>query len=108
MAEETLYEVGDEFEGSPSGANKFMHEVFKAGGLVEVDGSIVRIIYLPEKTKKAEAKKAEPKTEVKKEEPKAEVKKEESKEELKKEEAKAEETPKRGRPAKVEADKEDE
>jgi len=92
MAKETLYEVGDEYDGHPAGANKFMHEIFRAGGLVEVDGKIVRVVYLP-------PKKEEPKVEVKKEEPKAEVKKEEPKAEVKKEEPKAE--------TEVESEKED-
>lgn len=44
---EFLYEVGDEYEGSPILASKFLSEVMAVGGLVEIDGSIVRIIYLP-------------------------------------------------------------
>jgi hypothetical protein len=46
---EFLYEVGDEFEGGPIQQNKFITEVLQHGGLVGIDGNIVRILYLPGK-----------------------------------------------------------
>ena len=64
MSKEFLYEVGDEFEGSPAGATKFIKLITTNGGLVEVDGSIVRVIWLPPKPE-AEKPKAEPKSEPK-------------------------------------------
>lgn len=44
---EFLYEVGDEFEGSPILASRFISEVQAVGGVIEIDGSLVRIVYLP-------------------------------------------------------------
>lgn len=44
---EFLYVVGDEYEGSPILQSKFISEVLAVGGLVEIEGNIVRIIYLP-------------------------------------------------------------
>lgn len=46
---EFLYEVGDEFEGSPIQQSRFIAEVLQHGGLVGIDGNIVRILYLPGK-----------------------------------------------------------
>lgn len=46
---EFLYEVGDEFEGSPIQQSRFITEVLQNGGLVGIDGNIVRILYLPGK-----------------------------------------------------------
>lgn len=46
---EFLYEVGDEYEGSPIQQSRFISEVLTHGGLVGIDGNIVRILYLPGK-----------------------------------------------------------
>lgn len=47
MSHHFEYEVGDEYEGSPILASKFISQVQSVGGLVEIDGNIVRIVYLP-------------------------------------------------------------
>jgi hypothetical protein len=43
MSHHFEYEVGDEFEGSPIQASKFISAVQAVGGVVEIDGNLVRI-----------------------------------------------------------------
>jgi hypothetical protein len=44
------YEVGDEFEGSPSQLNRWVSPIWAIGGKVQFDGTRATIIYLPPTT----------------------------------------------------------
>jgi len=49
MSQDFPFQVGDEFVGSQIEINRFFGRVNSAGGKVELDGKILRIIYLPPK-----------------------------------------------------------